>query len=219
MRIDFDDPILAFSAEQVQRITGLTDQQLRRLDRAGVLSPTLGEEDRHRPFSRVYSFRDVVALRAIALIRESVPLEQLRALGAWLREHAQCEWSRLSFEIGSGCIDFGDSDSSQETASSPNGHAGLRTIAMQDIADEMTHAAQELRVRDANDPGNIKRQRFVLNNAPVLAGTRIPTSIVWNYIHAGYSADDVLRGFPSLTPEDVAAALEYEKANRLSAAG
>jgi DNA-binding transcriptional MerR regulator len=60
--------IAAFSEEHVVRLTGLTHGQLRSWDRAGFFQPRYAYEDRHVPYSRVYSFQDVVGLRTIAVL-------------------------------------------------------------------------------------------------------------------------------------------------------
>jgi uncharacterized protein (DUF433 family) len=51
----------------------------------------------------------------------------------------------------------------------------------------------------------------VTHNTPVVAGTRIPTAAVRRFHEAGYSPSQIMREYPSLTPEDVKAALVYEE--------
>jgi len=46
-----------------------------------------------------------------------------------------------------------------------------------------------------------------MQNAPVLAGTRIPTSAIREFAAAGYNTAAILREYPTLTAKDVAAAL------------
>ncbi len=46
----------------------------------------------------------------------------------------------------------------------------------------------------------------------VLAGTRIPTGAIRRFAEAGYTVNQILREYPSLTREDVAAALAHEEA-------
>jgi hypothetical protein len=55
--------ISAFNEEQVQRLTGVTMAQLRYWDRTNFFAPSLTDENRGRPYSRIYSFRDLVCLR------------------------------------------------------------------------------------------------------------------------------------------------------------
>jgi uncharacterized protein (DUF433 family) len=58
-------------------------------------------------------------------------------------------------------------------------------------------------------PSRISRSKRVMHGQPVIRGTRIPVSMVFDYIADGYSTKDLLHLFPHLTPEDVQAALRY----------
>ena len=68
------------SDEHVQKLTGLTKRQLRYWDETGFFKPSFVEENPRLPFSRFYSFKDVVALRTLQLLRvqNNVPLQHLR---------------------------------------------------------------------------------------------------------------------------------------------
>jgi len=55
--------ILAFSADDVCRVTGLSQRQLAYWDKTGFFAPEFASP-KERPFARVYSFRDVVGLRS-----------------------------------------------------------------------------------------------------------------------------------------------------------
>ena len=72
--------VAAFSEEQVERLTGLTKAQLRYWDKTGFFAPKFADENRRRAYSRLYSFKDVVALRTISILRNqhNVPLQHLR---------------------------------------------------------------------------------------------------------------------------------------------
>lgn len=55
--------------------------------------------------------------------------------------------------------------------------------------------------------GQVERHRFVVHNEAVVAGTRIPVSSIRSFADAGYSAEQILREYPSLTRQDIDAAL------------
>lgn len=80
--------LAAFTAEHVCRLTGLSSRQLRYWDRTDFFSPTLLDDHRRRAFGRIYSFRDVVGLGTTSILRNihRVPLQELRRVGAWLKE-------------------------------------------------------------------------------------------------------------------------------------
>jgi uncharacterized protein (DUF433 family) len=49
----------------------------------------------------------------------------------------------------------------------------------------------------------------VMHGVACVAGTRVPVSVVLDNLAGGASAEDVLREYPSLTRDAVAAALAY----------
>ena len=61
--------VMAFSEEHVARLTGITVHQLRYWDRTGFFHPAFAADDRKVAFSRVYSFKDVVSLRVLNILR------------------------------------------------------------------------------------------------------------------------------------------------------
>jgi tetratricopeptide (TPR) repeat protein len=70
-----------FSAEDVQRIVGLTAKQLEYWDRLRLVSP------RKEEGNRFYDFRDLIGLRTVKqLVEEGVPANRLRRALAALRE-------------------------------------------------------------------------------------------------------------------------------------
>lgn len=212
--------IIAFGAVHVCRLTGLSSRQLSYWDKTGFFSPQYAEDNRRRPFSRVYSFRDVVGLRTIAILRKDhlVPLQELRKVGAWLKKHHQSPWASLTFYVSGPRVFFDDPGTGTRMAARPLGHPVL-PIAMERIAHEMGTAAERLRDRDANDIGRVTQSRYVVHNAPVLAGTRIPTSAVYNLHEGGLSTRAILREYPRLKRDDVEAALSYEQERQERRAG
>ena len=60
--------MIGFSTSQVKDLTGLTTRQLNYFDQTGLLKPSV-REARGKGSNRLYSFRDLVALRLIAKFR------------------------------------------------------------------------------------------------------------------------------------------------------
>ena len=204
--------LAAFTAEQVCRLTGLSARQLSYWDRTEFFSPTLVDDYSRRAFGRIYSFRDVVGLRAIGILRKvhEVPLQELRKVGQWLRRHHDTPWSSLRFALHGRKVVFQDPASGSIVE--PRG-AGQKVfpIALEPIANEMREAAAHLRDRRADQLGQLSRNRYVVHNAWVIAGTRIPTTAVWNFHRAGFTSDAIIQEYPRLTAADVAAAIEFER--------
>lgn len=63
---------------------------------------------------------------------------------------------------------------------------------------------QEIEARIVRDPG-------ILVGKPVVRGTRIPVSLILNYIEHGRTVEELIDDYPVLTKEDVEAAVAYAK--------
>jgi uncharacterized protein (DUF433 family) len=74
----------------------------------------------------------------------------------------------------------------------------------------MREASARLRQRDPEDIGKIDRHRYVLGGASVVKGTRIPTSVLWEFREASHDVEAILREYPTLSREDVLAAISFE---------
>lgn len=207
--------LLAFTADQVCRLTGLSERQLRSWDQSHFFHPQFADEDRRQPYSRVYSFRDVVGLRTIAILRKKygVSLGELRKVGDWLSKHHEAPWSNLRFYVGGHHVYFEDPEIHQRRAGSQPQQIAF-PIEMEAIAEEMESAAEKLRERNPDDVGQIERLRYVHGGAPVLKGTRVPTAAIWSFYQAGYDPEAILREYPALTGEDIRAAISYEEGRR-----
>jgi uncharacterized protein (DUF433 family) len=206
--------IIAFTAEQVSRLTGLSDHQLRYWDDTGFFKPSLADEPK-RPYGRIYSFRDVVGLRTIAIMRNryGIPLQGLRKLGGWLAEHYDQPWSTLRFYVVGKDVYFGDSsDGTRRAGRRPD--QTVITIEMNDVAEVTGEEADRLRRREADEIGRIVQHRYVSHNSPVVDGTRIRTEAIWRFHDAGYDNDAIIEQYPRLTKKDVEAALDYERRRR-----
>jgi uncharacterized protein (DUF433 family) len=212
--------LLAFGVDHVCLLTGLSKRQLGYWDRTRFFSPQYADENRNRPYSRIYSFRDVVGLRTISILRNThkVPLQELRRVGSWLKKHHKAPWASLTFYVASNRVYFDDPRTGSRRGARPLEQAVL-PIAMERIAKETSDAANRLRERQPDDIGKIVRHRYVVHNSPVLAGTRVPTSAVWNFHEAGYTSTQIIREFPRLEPGDIDAAVTYEQRSRKKRAG
>lgn len=51
----------------------------------------------------------------------------------------------------------------------------------------------------------------ILRGKPRLKGTRIPVGLVLGYLAAGKSAEEIIREFPDITREQIAACLDYAR--------
>lgn len=134
-------------------------------------------------------------------------------MGAWLKERHDAPWSTLRFALHGRKVVF--FDPGVGTAVEPRG-AGQEVLPvdLEPIAHEMRKAAQRLRDRRPDEIGQLQRNRYVVHNAWVVAGTRIPTTAIWNFHEAGYSVESIIREYPRLTAADIRAAIDFEARRR-----
>ena len=204
--------IRAFSAAHVCRLTGLSQRQVSYWDGTRFFSPYYASENRRSPFSRVYSFEDLVGLRVIAILRKEhqIALQTLRKVAEYLSQYHARPWSGLVIYVSGKKVHF------KEPASGKIRKVGssqfVFPLEVDRIADDMSAKANELRIRHSDQIGRVERNRNVVHNAWVVAGTRIPTKTVWRYHQAGYDAAAILRDYPLLTAADVDRAISHEQA-------
>ena len=212
--------LFGLTAEQVRTLTGLSEHQLRYWDKTEFFSPRYGGEDRRQPYDKLYDFADLVGLRTIAILRNQhkAPLQELRKVGRWLRKHYDQPWSELKFYLSGGKVYFKHPNTGSLIAPFTEWQT-VQPFEMQGIADEMTRAVRDLQQRKPDQIGQVTRRRHVIQNAPVLAGTRIPTSTIWDFHRAGYSEEQILREYPQLTPEDIHKAIEFENSQLIERVG
>lgn len=210
MTDDNGNIIRAFSADHVVRLTGLTKRQLAQWDETGFFKPQYAHENRRSPFSRIYSFRDVVGLRVVSILRKTynVSMQHLRKVAQTLSKKDYAFWGQEILYVLNREVYFHEPET-KRVRSVVKGQYVV-PIPLEPIIGEMRKAAAKLKERTTEKIGKIERHRLVMHNAPVIAGTRIPTGAIKRFKDAGYSIDGILREYPSLTRADVEAALKFE---------
>ena len=57
--------------------------------------------------------------------------------------------------------------------------------------------------------GRISSDPDILHGKPCIKGTRIPVYLIVSLVAEGETAENIIKDYPSLTPEDIKAALRY----------
>ncbi len=201
--------VSAFSEENVGRLTGVSKRQLRYWDRTGFFTPAFPSEDRRVPFSRVYSFKDVLSLRTLNVLRNqySVPLQHLRKVAEKLAHLSDAKWTATTLYVLSKKVVFVEPGTKalQEIVSGQY----VIGIPLKTVVSDTRKDVEKLQKREESDVGKVERRRNVARNHPVMAGTRIPVSAVQRMAEDGLTARQIVAEYPSLTLDDVKAALLY----------
>jgi uncharacterized protein (DUF433 family) len=203
--------IAAFSEDHVARLTGLSHGQLRSWDRAGFFQPRYAYQDRHVPYSRVYSFQDVVGLRTIAVLMKEyrISLQKLRKVAQELIRRGYDHWAEVKLYVVKGQVHFRPDLNADSIEGVWDGQ--LAMVPIIDVINDVEARVQELKKRDASQLGHVERNKYVARNSAVIAGTRIPTAAIRRFKEAGYTVEQIIRQYPALTAEDVQAALVHEE--------
>ncbi|MBL9045957.1 MAG: DUF433 domain-containing protein [Tabrizicola sp.] len=204
----------AFSEYDAARLSGLTQNQIRLWDRTGFFQPSLAEENRRLPFSRVYSFRDIVSLRVLGQLRNAhkVPLQHLRKVSDKLHDMGEARWTATTLYVLGKRVVF--TDPRDEMRKEIVSEQRVFDIPLRIAISDTRQALARLNERDQSETGHVVQQRFVMQGDPVFDGTRIPVAAVLRYLEAGHDAASIIRAFPDLTAADIEAARSYQNGTR-----
>ena len=204
--------ISAFTEDQVASLTGITTTQLRYWDRTKFFVPALADDSRRRPYSRIYSFRDLVCLKVLNVLRNEVraSLPHLREVKEKLAHLGDDMWAKTTLYVLNRKVIF-DNPETQQKEEIVSGQ-GILQIPLKVVQGDMEKAVKNLWRRDEATFGKIHQKRGVAGNNPVIAGTRIRVSAIKAFQDAGYTIDQIREQYPTLTEADIKAALTHGKA-------
>lgn len=202
--------VAAFTEDYVERLAGLSKKQLRYWDKTGFFSPSLGDDERGNPYARIYSFRDVVGLRTLGILRNQhdVPLQHLRQVAKALSHLKESLWTTRTLYVLNRRVVIQEEGSGK--LQDPVTGQYVIGIPLKMVMSDVAREAAELRARNPDSIGKIGRNRFVAQNEWTVSGTRIPVRVIKSFHEAGYSVDAIMREYPSLTEQDIKAAIAHK---------
>lgn len=200
--------INAFSDATTARLVGLSIGQLRQWDKDGFFRPSLGEENRRLPYSRVYSFRDIVSLRVISTLRNEhkVSLQHLKKVAERLKSLGDDAWSTTTLYVLNKKVVFDNPSSGQreEIVSKQR----VLEIPLRVVASDLRRDVNKLTERSPEDFGRVSSSRFVMNGEQVIEGTRIPLRSIFSYFEMELGDERILSDYPDLSAQDIRIARE-----------
>jgi uncharacterized protein (DUF433 family) len=152
----------------------------------------------------------VVGLRTIAVLMQDfrVSLRELRRVARELVKRGYDHWAQMKLYVVNRQVHFrlpGSADAEGVW------DGQLAMVPIIDVVADVEKRVRQLFDRRVDQKGKIEQHKFVVRNAPVVAGTRIPTAAIRRYRAEGYSVSAILKEYPTLTRSDIRAALEYEE--------
>jgi DNA-binding transcriptional MerR regulator len=194
--------VSAFTADQVMKLTGLTMRQLAYWDDLGFFQPQYAAEDRSAPYARIYSFKDVVGLRTLSVLKREYKcsLPHLREVAEELSSYSKSPWAEITLYVWNRKVQFQEPNTGRVRGVVDGQYAML---PIRTVMEDVRKAADRLRQREDSQIGKIEKHRFVSHQAEVLSGTRIRVATIQRFIQAGYTTDQILKEYPTLTAADV----------------
>jgi uncharacterized protein (DUF433 family) len=206
------DVIAAFSEDHVYRLTGLAKGRLRYWDRTEFFAPSYTDENPRVPFSRIYSFKDIVALRVLEMLRvqNGVPLQHLRKVAESLSELGDDRWTSTTLWVLNKKVII--QPSGDERPREVVSGQYVLGIELKRIVADTERDVRAMQTRSTDAIGRIVKMRGVSRNAWVVSGTRIRVDSIRRLHEDAYTVEQIIAEYPDLTEADVRAALAHDKA-------
>lgn len=133
----------------------------------------------------MYSFKDVVSLRVLStLLKLGVSLQHLRVVSRKLSHLADDKWTQTTLYVLKRKVVFVDPETKtpREVVS---GQYAIPSIVLAAVISDTERAVEEFRQRPRDTIGRIERHRQTVQNAAVVAGTRITVAAIKRFNEAG----------------------------------
>lgn len=188
---------------QAAAIAKITRRKLRYWEEVGLVRPSVSQR-LGRKIVRLYTLDEVLQLSVAGWLRDSLSLQQIRKIVRQQGVTYDSPLSKLRFAEHEGSVYFQHTDGSWE-AGKPLGQTVIpEAVPLNEFRRSIDAATR----RSAKLRGRIEKRRGTLDSRLVFAGTRVPVSAVQEYLNRGYSTTQILREYPSLSPQDVQVARE-----------
>lgn len=188
--------VMTFRPSEAATLTGLTPWQLAHW--RDIVDPSWR--------SGAYNFRDLVALRALARLKDkhSIPTRQLRRAVKLIRERTDDSLSSVRIGVGPKNKLAFFVDGAWEAADGTG--QIVAEIALDHVMDQLRKDVKKSRTRPRSQWGATEKTVGVCGNRERFAGTRVAVGLVVEMVKTGATATDLRREFPTLTGPDFALA-------------
>src|ERR1700730_9700643 len=202
---DIENVVRAFSAENVVHLTGLTNAQISNWDKIGFFRPQYADDNRRS--SWVYSFKDVVGLRTLSILKSQhgVSLPHLRDVARDLSSYSKTPWSDIQLKVWNRKVQFDEPETGKTRGVVDRQYLLLPIIS---VIEDVRRDAERLMQREPSQMGKFEKHRKGIPNPLVIPRTLIPVSSIIDFFEEGYSTAEILREYPSLTEVDIEAVIQ-----------
>ncbi|GGC32502.1 hypothetical protein GCM10011371_19900 [Novosphingobium marinum] len=207
--LDIDNVIAAFSEDQASKLTSLSIGRLRYWAKTGFFAPSF-IANAPGPYGKFYSFKDIVALRTLEMlrVRNGVPLQHLRKVAERLSHLRDDLWTQTKLRVWDRKVVFDEPETgrAREVVSGQY----VEEYELVEIIAETGDEIRAMKSRDRGDFGKVVVEKGVHRGAPIISGTRIPVISIQRLHEDGFSIEAIIDEYPRLTAKDVRAALKHK---------
>lgn len=188
---------MAYSTRMAAALSGATMGQLRSWRQDRGKGPILRPELSANP--ALYSFRDVVALRAFAVLRQDVSLQKVRKALATLKKFGEVEHLSAYKLVAEGdSIVLVEDDRAIDLVR----HPGQRVIAtLADIFEEFAPRPGVVIPRLDRPKQHVTVDPETQGGQPVITGTRVPFDAVAELVEDGIPPEKIADYYPGVSAE------------------
>lgn len=197
---------MGFPEDLTATLTGASVYQLRQWRSKGLLVPEIQQQ---RP--PLYSFRDLVAVRAVVFLRSQVSLQRIGKAFEALKELDLTDHpSRYAFGVHRKDISV---ETSEGDIIDLVGKKGQQNLFRLDQIFRPFENFRGTQVVDFEHPRpNLELKRGRLGGWPTIAGTRVPYQNVANLLDGGdYSPEDIEAFYPSVSVDAADDAVSFDE--------
>lgn len=194
---------MSFPVDITAALSGASVAQLYNWRRTDLLRPEIQESP------ALYSFRDLVALRAFVRIRSKVPLQRIRKGVSTMREwdltehpstyHLLTDGDSVFLEEGGRAVDLVRKPGQQVLLSLEDAFAPFENLQGRNVVD-FRHPRPHLEVKEHR-----------LGGWPTVAETRVPYDTIAKLVTGGIAPADVARFYPSVDATAAADAADFHQ--------
>lgn len=203
---------MAFPVPIASYLTGASPRQLGYWRQPTAAAPPLLQPATRRSGRYLYSWADVVALRAIVYLRQEKSLSKIRTAVKNLRELEADQWEHLAeYRLAATektIVVVTPDGTIYDLELSPG--TILESVLMEDVLGPFT--ANRQKVPALGRPrAMLQVHPRILGGYPVIAGSRVPFDAVASLAEEGAEAAEIVEIYPSVDPRGIPDARDFAK--------
>lgn len=199
-QVGVDWNLLAVPERTAIAIAGVSPRRVRYWVSSGLVHASVQREIGRRTV-RLYSFRDLIALRVVVALADHHPVQRIRKIVDYARDRLGVNepLAALRFAVDGDDVLFADEDGRWSGARRPAQLVRHEVLELEPIRTAVRDSVS--RVRRREQIGHLERRR----GRVVVAGTGVSVATVRAWLAEGATVERIMRAYPTLTEPDIEA--------------